>query len=370
MAEKAEPQAPKARAKRRATKRRTAATDGGSKVVNLALQGGGAHGAFAWGVLDRLLEDGRIDVDGVSGTSAGSMNAIVLAYGLIDGKEGAREALHRFWKAISDAGQRFSPLKQFPWERFIHGHNIEHSVANHFFKAMVHNFSPYQLNPANFNPLREVVEEQVDFDRLAREGAVKVFLAATNVRTGKVKIFGAREAITSDMVLASGCLPYLFHAVEVEGEHYWDGGWMGNPALYPLFYHTHTQDVVIVHINPIERTTLPTTSQDIMNRINEISFNASLIKEMRAIHFVRKLYDEGWIKDEFKKQMRYILIHGIRSEAAMSDLSVATKFSSDWEFLTMLRDRGRAMASEWLEANFQHLGKRSSVDLQKEFLSP
>jgi len=339
-----------------------------TRTINLALQGGGAHGAFAWGVLDRLLEDGRIDVEGVSGTSAGSMNAVVLAYGLIDGKDAARQALHDFWKATSDAGERYSPLKLFPWEKFLYGHNIEHSIANHFFKAITHNFSPYQLNPSNFNPLREVLEQQVDFERLGKLAKVKLFLAATNVRTGKVKVFGQDELISSNMVLASACLPYLFQAVEVAGEHYWDGGWMGNPVLYPLFYHTKTRDVVIVHINPIERPGPPTSSEDIMNRINEISFNSSLIKELRAVFFVQKLMDEGWIKDEYKSKMKYVLMHSIRSDAAMSDLSVATKFSSDWEFLTMLRDRGRVFASEWLDNNFEHLGIRSSVDLKTEFL--
>ena len=341
---------------------------GATRTIDLALQGGGAHGAFAWGVLDRLLEDGRIDVEGVSGTSAGSMNAVVLAYGLIDGKDAARQALHDFWKATSDAGERYSPLKLFPWEKFLYGHNIEHSIANHFFKAITHNFSPYQLNPSNFNPLREVLEQQVDFERLGKLAKVKLFLAATNVRTGKVKVFGQDELISSNMVLASACLPYLFQAVEVAGEHYWDGGWMGNPVLYPLFYHTKTRDVVIVHINPIERPGPPTSSEDIMNRINEISFNSSLIKELRAVFFVQKLMDEGWIKDEYKSKMKYVLMHSIRSDAAMSDLSVATKFSSDWEFLTMLRDRGRVFASEWLDNNFEHLGIRSSVDLKTEFL--
>jgi len=341
---------------------------GATRTINLALQGGGAHGAFAWGVLDRLLEDGRIDVEGVSGTSAGSMNAVVLAYGLIDGKDAARQALHDFWKATSDAGERYSPLKLFPWEKFLYGHNIEHSIANHFFKAITHNFSPYQLNPSNFNPLREVLEQQVDFERLGKLAKVKLFLAATNVRTGKVKVFGQDELISSNMVLASACLPYLFQAVEVAGEHYWDGGWMGNPVLYPLFYHTKARDVVIVHINPIERPGPPTSSEDIMNRINEISFNSSLIKELRAVFFVQKLMDEGWIKDEYKSKMKYVLMHSIRSDAAMSDLSVATKFSSDWEFLTMLRDRGRVFASEWLDNNFEHLGIRSSVDLKTEFL--
>jgi len=356
-------------ASERTRKSASGAEPSARKSINLALQGGGAHGAFAWGVLDRMLEDGRIDIDGVSGTSAGSMNAVVLAYGYRDGREAARTALHDFWKAISDAGKRYSPLQTFPWEKFMFGWKLEHTIANQMFKAMTHTFSPYQLNPLNFNPLLDVLREQVDFDVLNRDSKVKLFLAATNVGTGKVKVFGSGgEPITPNMVMASACLPYLFQAVEVDGQHYWDGGFMGNPVLYPLFYETGTRDVVIVHINPIERPGPPTSPEDIMNRMNEITFNSSLIKELRAVHFVQKLMDEGWIKDEYMPRLKYVLMHSMRSDTAMSDLSVTTKFASDWGFLCMLRDRGRAFADQWLAKNFEHIGVRSSVDLMAEFL--
>jgi NTE family protein len=339
----------------------------GSKSINLALQGGGAHGAFAWGVIDKFLEDGRIEIEGVSGTSAGSMNAVVLAYGMLKGKEGAREALHDFWKAISDAGQKYSPIKQMPWEQFMQGHNLDKAWASEMFKLVTHAFSPYQLNPTNFNPLRDVLEAEVDFDELDRSQKTKLFLSATNVRTGKVRVFHTHE-ITSDVVLASACLPYLFQAVEIGGEHYWDGGYMGNPVLYPLFYHTDSRDVLIVHINPIERPGPPTMSNDIFNRINEITFNSSLIKELRSVYFVQKLIDEGWIKEEFKKRLKYVLIHSIRADNALSDLSVSSKFANDWNFLTMLRDRGRASAAQWLADHYDDLGNKSSVDMKKEFL--
>ncbi len=337
------------------------------RKVNLALQGGGAHGAFAWGVMDKLLEDGRIVVEGISGTSAGSMNAVVFAYGMIRGNDGAREALHNFWKAISDAGTMHSPLKATPLEEMLFGHDLEYTMANQFFTWMTHSFSPYQLNPFNFNPLRDVLVSQVDFDELKRSAKTKLFLSTTNVRSGKAKIFNT-EAITADVVLASACLPYLFQAVEVNGEHFWDGGFMGNPVLYPLFYHTESRDVIIVHINPIERKDVPTSSPAIFNRINEITFNSSLIKELRAVHFVQNLMDRGWLKDEFKARMKYVLVHSIRSDDVLDDLSVTTKFASDWKFLTMLRDRGRDHTTSWLEKNFDSLGVRSSVDLQKEFL--
>lgn len=338
-----------------------------SKKVGLALQGGGAHGAFAWGVLDKLLEDGRIEIEGLSGTSAGSMNAVVFAYGMLKGREGAREALHNFWESISKAGQMYSPLKQTPWEQMLFGHKLEHSFANQWFKMMTHTFSPYQLNPSNFNPLRDVLVNCVDFEELDRHSEVKLWLCATNVQTGRARVFETKE-ITPEVVLASACLPYLFQAVEIEGEYYWDGGFMGNPVLYPLIYGTETRDIVIVHINPIERPGPPMMSEDIFNRINEISFNTSLIKELRAIYFVQKLMDDGWIKEEHASKLKYVLMHSIRSDQAMSDLSVTTKFSSDWKFLTMLRDRGRSYAAQWLRDNYQHVNERSSVDLKKEFL--
>lgn len=340
----------------------------GAKRVNLALQGGGAHGAFAWGVLDRLLEDGRTEIEGLSGTSAGSMNAVVYAYGrLTGGVDGARQALAKFWKDVSETGQYYNPVKRLPWEQLLLGWNMEHSPAFEAFKLVTRTWSPYQLNPFNFNPLREVLERHVDFKELNGCQNTKLFLSATNVRTGKVRVFNTPE-ISADVVMASACLPHLFQAIEINGEHYWDGGYMGNPSLFPFFYDTETRDVVIVHINPIERPAPPTLPNEIFNRITEISFNSSLLKEMRAIAFVHKLLDEGWLKDEYRNRLKYVLVHSIRADAALSDLSAATKFSADWSFLTMLRDRGRAMASEWLARNFKHLGARSTVDLRSEFL--
>lgn len=338
----------------------------GEKVINLALQGGGAHGAFAWGVIDKFMEDGRIHVEGISGTSAGSMNAVVHAYGhLKGGKEGARQALYNFWLAISEAGSKYNPVTRTPFEQMFGG--WDKSIASEMFKLVTHSFSPYQLNPFNFNPLRDVLEAEVDFEELDASQDTKLFLSTTNVRTGKVKVFHTDE-ITSDVVLASACLPYLFQAVEINGEYYWDGGYMGNPVLYPLFYYTESRDVVILHINPIERPGPPTMSNEIFNRINEITFNSSLIKELRSVYFVQKLLDEGWIKDEYRDKLKYVLIHSVRADRALSDLSVASKFAHEWKFLTMLRDRGRTYATEWLSRHFDDLGNRSSVDLHQEFL--
>jgi NTE family protein len=333
------------------------------KSINFALQGGGAHGAFGWGVMDKFIEDGRIEIEGLCGTSAGSMNAVVYAYGKLKGNDGARQALHDFWKAISDFGQRIK-MPRMPWDA---GGHIE-STMNGMAKLMMGQFSPYQFNPMNYNPLRDVLEKQVDFEELSNNQHVtKLFVCATNVRTGKVKIFHTPE-ITSDVVLASACLPEVFQAVEINGEHYWDGGYMGNPVLYPLFYYTESRDVVILHINPIKRPGLPKDAVDIANRVNEITFNSSLIKELRAVYFVQKLLDDGWIKDEFRDKFKYVLIHSLRADTALSDQNAASKMNTDWKFLTMLRDRGRALAGEWLESNFEHLNVRSTVDLKTEFL--
>lgn len=341
----------------------------GRKPINLALQGGGAHGAFAWGVIDRLLEDGRIDIDGVSGTSAGSMNAVVFAHGrLVGGHEGARQALEDFWKAVSDAGQRYSPIRKAPWESMLAGWSGEANFAFEAFKLMTNAMSPYQWNPLNFNPLLDIIKSQVDFEHLNQCPNTKLFLSATNVHTGKVRVFNTHE-ITPEAVMASACLPFLFQAVEIDGEAYWDGGYMGNPSLFPLFYGTSTRDVLIVHINPIERHVTPKSPVEIYDRVNEISFNSSLIKELRAIAFVQKLVDEGWLKDEYKKKVMYVLVHSLRADEALADCSVASKFENDWKFLTGLRDRGRAAASAWLKANFDAIGNRSTVDLRAEFLN-
>jgi len=334
------------------------------KTVNLALQGGGAHGAFAWGVLDRLLEDERIGFEGISACSAGAMNAVVLAYGLTEGgREGARTALTNFWRRISHSSM-FSPLQPTPWDRITHNHALESSPAFLAFDLMTRLLSPYEFNPFNYNPLREVIAESVDFARLQEGCAAKLFLSATNVCSGKVKVF-TNEEITLEAVLASACLPFMFQAVEIDGEHYWDGGYMGNPAIFPLIYHCDSSDVVIVHINPISRAGVPRSARDILNRINEISFNSSLMREMRAVAFVTKLIDEGKICDGGLKRMR---IHAIAAEDFMRDLSVSSKLNPDWEFLSHLRDVGRAHAESWLANAFGKVGTESTIDIRETYL--
>lgn len=340
------------------------------KSINLALQGGGAHGAFAWGVLDKLLEDGRLDVEGICATSAGTMNACAFAYGRhVGGPEMAREKLHEFWWNIHKAGQLYSPIKRLPWEGLLPGDdwNMDSSPLFFAFDTITRMFSPYQLNPLDFNPLRDVLKKTIDFERLRKCDSTKLFISTTHVRTGKVRVFHANQ-MNIDVAMASACLPFLFKAVELDGEHFWDGGYMGNPALFPLFYETETRDVMIVHINPIEREQIPTSAPDIMNRINEISFNGSLLKEMRAIAFVKKLVEHDMLKDEYKERFKDILLHSVRADQALKELSVASKFDSNWDFLVDLRDRGRETMAAWLDANFDKVGKQDTVDLHGEFL--
>lgn len=340
------------------------------KPINLAIQGGGAHGAFAWGVIDRLLEDNRVHIEGISGTSAGSMNAAVLAYGLLlGGHQGAREKLHQFWWDISQAGALYNPCKQYPWETFLYGdRHMDQCINFRIFEALTRWFSPYQLNPNDFNPLKEVLLKTVDFAELQKCQVTKLFLSATNVRTGQVRVFRTDE-VTLNVVLASACLPYIFKAIEINGEYYWDGGYTGNPSLFPFFYHVESPDIMIIHINPLERPAPPTMPADIFNRINEISFNSALLKEFRSIAFVHKLLDEEWIKPEYRDKLKYIFIHSISADTALYDLSVGSKLSSDWNFLLTLRNRGRAKASEWLARNFDKIGVESTFNLRRELTS-
>jgi NTE family protein len=336
----------------------------GVKMINLALQGGGAHGAFTWGVLDRLLEEEKLGFDGISATSAGAMNAAVFAYGLSEGgRAGAKKALANFWRRVSHAAA-FGPLQPTALDRLFGNKALEYSPAFMIFDILSRVLSPYQFNPLNFNPLRDVLAESVDFDKLRTTCCpVNLFLSATNVRTGKVRVF-ANDQISVEAVLASACLPFMFQAVVIDGDPYWDGGYMGNPCIYPLIYECDSTDVLIVHINPLERKHMPHTAAEILNRINEISFNSSLMREMRAISFVTKLIESG----ELKSGMKRMLIHSIAANEVMNELGHTSKLNADWEFLVNLRDTGRAHADAWLKENFRKLGRESTVDIRATYL--
>lgn len=329
------------------------------KTINLALQGGGSHGAFTWGVMDRLLEDERIHVEALSGTSAGAMNAVVFADGwMSEGRAGAKAALERFWRAVSKAG-RASPLKRNPIDMWMGNWSLDHSPGYLFMDLLSRVMSPYDFNPFNTNPLLDLISETVNFERVRSCDQVKVFISATNVETGRVRVF-RREELTPQMVMASACLPYLFRAVEVEGSHYWDGGYMGNPVLFPFFRHCASDDVVVVKINPVVRPGVPKTAREILNRVNEITFNGSLLREFRAIDFVGRLRDHGFLDAE---RYKHVLVHVIGDEALLP-LTASSKLNSEWAFLTHLKEIGRSAAQRWLDAHYEDLGHRSTVDLR------
>ena len=293
------------------------------------------------------------------------MNAAAFAYGLaVDGREGARKALAGYWKRVSDAA-RLGPLQPNPIDRMLTDHKLTWSPIFTLIDFVTRVLSPYQFNPTNYNPLRDVVEQSIDFDVLIRPDCpVKLFLSATNVRTGKVKIFAGTE-ISASAVMASACLPTMFHAVEIDGEAYWDGGYMGNPALFPLIYDCKSADIVTVHINPLFRKEVPRAAGDILNRINEISFNSSLMREMRAVSFVTKLITENRVVDG---ELRPILMHSIADDEFMGALSPTSKYNADWDFLVFLRDQGRKCAGDWLAKNSVKLGVVSSSDIDQLYL--
>jgi len=328
-------------------------------LVDFALQGGGAHGAFTWGVLDRLLEEPWLRIDGISGTSAGAMNAAVLIDGHADeGADGARAALENFWQRVSRAAL-LSPLRRTPLDVLLGRWTLDHSPVFVAMDLMARLFSPYDLSPGGANPLRNILAETVDFDRLA-QASIKLFVTATNVRTGRGRVFRNSE-ITPDVLLASACLPTLFQAIEIEGESYWDGGYSGNPTITPLVRECNSKDTILVQINPVERPGLPRSARDILNRLNEVSFNAVLLKELRMIALLRQVAQPDNSESAKWANMR---IHRISSDL-MVELGYSSKLNAEWEFLCMLRDEGRRAGDAFLRAHHDDLGRRSTFDLDE-----
>lgn len=339
------------------------------KRINLALQGGGAHGAFTWGVLDRLLDEPRIEVAGISGTSAGALNGAAFKAGKVQGgRNGARTCLDALWSRMGAVGDmRFSNW-MFGFDAAQAVHWMEQMLPVSPLDAMSQVVSPYHYGPFYQNPLRSVVEA-FDYDQVCAEEGPVLYVGATCVRSGKIRVFSGAE-ISTDAILASACLPTLFKAVEIfdpesdRMEAYWDGGFTGNPALFPLFGKTLPEDIVIVNINPLHREALPRTPQQIQNRVNEISFNSSMLRELRAIDFVRRLLDEGNLQ---AGRMRNVLIHMIADDDLMNDLSVTTKMIPLPQVLNRLKTAGQAAADQFLSQHFDDLGARSSVDLRSMF---
>ncbi|WP_445503106.1 patatin-like phospholipase family protein [Microvirga sp. G4-2] len=329
------------------------------KTVSLALQGGGAHGAFTWGVLDYLLEDGRLAIEAITGASAGAMNAVVLVEGWLEGgRDGARQQLRKFWKRVSLDGV-LSPIQRSLFDHFLSYWSGTHGSTNVWSGAFSHVASPYDLNPLDINPLRDALNELINFERVRACKETKLFVSATNVWTGKIRVFSAPE-LTVDHVLASACLPTIFKAVEIDGEPYWDGGYTGNPALFPLFYEAESDDILLVQINPVERRSTPRTAEEIRSRLTEITFNANLLYELRAIGFVRRLIDEGKLStDDYKR----VLMHRIHGGAKLDTYAASSRLNARWDFFKKLKDLGRAAARSWLASNFQALGRESTLDL-------
>ncbi len=340
--------------------------------IDLALQGGGSHGAFTWGALDRILEDERIEIAGVSGTSAGAMNAVALAAGLMDGgRRGAREALRRLWSEVGTAA-RFSPLNASVLSAFFGNWTLGSSPLHLYLDLASRLFSPYQFNPLDLNPLRDILKRAVDFERVRGCDKVQLFIAATHVATGKLRIFRHGE-LSAEAVLASACLPLLFQAVEVDGEAYWDGGYMGNPSLLPLITESPAHDLLLVQINPSLREKVPTRAREILDRIDEITFHGSLLKEMRAVALMKKLIrDEGQPGHHYRealfRQIDGLKVHRIEAETELARLGASSKLNAAPGLLAHLHRIGRAAADDWLQRNFTHLGRRSTLDLFKEFL--
>lgn len=355
------------------------------KKIAIALQGGGAHGAFAWGVMDRLLEDGRFDIVGVSGTSAGGMNAASIIQGLIKGgADEARTTMRRYWEGMHELSKDISPFHNpfinGPWsEWFRHmsrmwhlmcpwmpdalarNYNLDHMPMFQLTKHMGNVFSPYDTNPRNINPFRDFIHDFFDFETIRNSQERRIFLGTTHVRTGKIKIFSNQD-ISGDVLMASACLPFLFQSVEIEGEHYWDGGYIANPAIYPLIEACDTRDIVIIQLTKTYCDEVPTSHGAIVDRMKEITYNGCLVREMRAIYFITMLIDKGIIA---KDKMKRLNMHLIKNENTFRDLNLSSALNTDWEFLTMLFKEGRSTAEKWIHKNYDNVGS-NNYELSQE----
>jgi NTE family protein len=341
----------------------------GPKGLSLALQGGGAHGAFEWGVLDRLLEEPDLEIRAVTAASAGAMNAVSLAQGMIDGgREGARQRLDSFWRQVNRQGGRNVFGDTSIWTSAFGGGAdwLKNTPGWRMAETFALSMSPYEFNPFNLNPLHDTLEAEITFSEIREKSPIKLYIAATAIRTSKAKVFRETE-LTARHIMASACLPQLFQAVEIDGEPYWDGGFLANPPLWPLFYDDTPDDILVITLNPFVRDETPKSPGEIMDRLNEITFNASLASELRAIGFVQKLLDEGLLKDNARGRYRRMLVHAITADKPLADLSLSTKFNTEWSFLLDLKARGRTAAEAWLAECGACIGVRSSVDLKVGF---
>ncbi len=332
----------------------------GAKKISLALQGGGTHAAFTWGCLDRFLEDDAVEIEGISGVSAGAMNAALLVYGVNNGgKQEARKLLESFWRKVN-ALSSMSPFQPTIIDRMFGNKDLTFSPSFYALDYLTRLFSPYQFNFFDLNPMRDLLAELLDFSELRKGRKIDLFVNASNVKTGKPRVFSKKE-LDMEMLMASGCLPFLSKSVEVEGEFYWDGGYSGNPSLRPLIKETDTSDIVIIQVNPLNNEDVPLKAQDILNRVNEISFNNSLLREVGCISLISELIASGKLKSS---SYRRINLHMIGAEEIMTGFGPASKFNADWDFLIHLKETGRQAADDWLENNYEKIGEESSLDVE------
>ncbi|MBT9502534.1 MAG: patatin-like phospholipase family protein [Burkholderiaceae bacterium] len=333
------------------------------RTINLALQGGGAHGAFTWGVLDALLEDGRLGFEGISGTSAGAMNALAMAHGLmVGGPDGARAALQKFWTAVAGA----APLELT--QTSADGTQTGLSPLVKLMLQWTHYLSPEQINPFDLNPLRDIVTAQIDFARLRTHSPVKLFVATTQANTGKLRLFRNAE-MSADVLLASACLPTLHRAIEIDGEPYWDGGFAANPAIFPLFFECHAPDLLLVLLSPLKHAQTPLSATDIQTRVLEIAFNSTFLREMRMFAHLRQQVRPSWFVTlgRLERRVQRAHFHLIEDEEVLRALSPDSKLAANLRFFEHLKGLGRRRAQAWLGTHHGALGKRSSVDLSALF---
>jgi NTE family protein len=342
----------------------------GRRRINLALQGGGAHGAFTWGVLDQLLADERLSIEGISGSSAGAVNAVMVADGLArGGPEAAQKRLAEFWRAASFGGN-LSDLQRRVVERLFSFVPRPGVPAAPWFGALSQFWSPYDLNPLNINPLKELIERFVDFEALRADAGRELFISATNVRTGEPRVFDRTE-INAEVVMASACLPLLFRAVEIDGESYWDGGYSNNPALLPFIRATAATDLLVVQINPRERERVPVSAGEITARANEITFNASLLAELRTIELINQLIDQGQLRaGAGYGDCRRIRVHRIAMADRGEPFNARSRFNNDYDFFERLRELGQAAAGHFLDLHIDDIGRRSTIDIEAAAPSP
>jgi NTE family protein len=331
------------------------------KHINVALQGGGSHGAYAWGVLDRLLAEPRIKIEAISGTSAGAMNGVLVADGLTEGGPArARAQLQTFWKDVSDNAAG-SPLQRTVWDKWLSDWSLDNNPAFAAYDLMTRMVSPYQFNPMNYNSLRDLVLRHVDFKRLQSTDVLKLYVSATNVETGRVKVFQGHE-LTIDAIMASACLPSVFQAVEIGGVPYWDGGYVGNPTLEPFIDGCASADLLLVQINPLFRAGTPKSAIGIQDRLNEITFNASLMHELAHIETINRLIRRGHLKGS---NYRELYLHRIGGGVDLSVLTASSKLNAEWDFLCHLRDLGIAATEHWLAAHYDQLGHMATMDIDQ-----